>query len=99
MLSFTLSRKCTPQLAFLTHQHRHFSKRYYIVNYKYEQDAYYKRIPMKSDRETQVQKLLNNSDTKILTAPHFPYDENTMLIEHEDNNQPDGGLEYIKKFV
>ena len=38
--------------------------------------------------------------TKFMAAPHFPYDENTMLLEHDDQtNSDDGGLSKIQNFV
>ena len=76
---------------------RGFAKRYFKVNYRYKEDAYYKRIPMREEHQKQLEKL-KEGDTKIIAAPHFPYEENTMIIEHETREE-DGGFEQVKKFV
>ena len=42
---------------------------------------------------------MDNQDTRVMSAPHFPYDENTMLLQHEDKGAADGGMDNIINFV
>ena len=67
-----------------------------MVNYKYDLDTYYKRIPQKDAH----QKLLNNMSqkAKIIAAPHFPYEENTIIVQLETEGENDG-KEDIQEFV
>jgi hypothetical protein len=41
-------------------------------------------------------KALKN--TKIIGAPHFPYDANTLMLEC-DTKEEDGGFKQIENFV
>jgi hypothetical protein len=61
-----------------------FSKKYFLVEYDYVEDAYYKRIPHREQHLKLVQdQLKQNHQTKVLGAPFFPYDGASMLIETE----------------
>jgi len=63
-----------------TNQTRSFAKRYFLINYEYSEDTYYRRIPLRGEHEKQL-KTLQAGDTKVLAAPHFPYDGNTIMVE------------------
>lgn len=52
---------------------------------------------MRPDHEKQL-KILQTQDTKIIAAPGFPYDENTIFVE-KDTEAEDGGLKQIQEFV
>jgi uncharacterized protein YciI len=67
------------------------------VNYEYNEDAYYKRIPLRPEHEKAL-KSLQNGDTKVIAAPHFPYDANTIIVEQETQAE-DGGLSRVQAFV
>lgn len=77
---------------------RNFATRYYIINYQYVEDAFYKRIPMRSEHKKKLD-ALQTAETKVIAAPHFPYDQNTIMVSHEDNNAEDGGLSTVQNFV
>lgn len=76
--------------------YRMFSKKYFLIEYDYVEDAYYKRskfyywslrdliVPHREQHLKLVQDQLKQShQTKVLGAPFFPYDGATMLIETE----------------
>jgi uncharacterized protein YciI len=52
---------------------------------------------MRPDHEKQL-KTLQTQDTKIIAAPGFPYDENTIIVE-KDTTAEDGGFKQVEEFV
>ena len=87
----------------LSSQSRGFAKHYFMVNYTYNEDAYYKRIPHREAHEKELKNLKsqNGGTTKILAAPHFPYDANTLIIECDIPRSTDGteAFEQVQEFV
>ena len=74
-----------------------------MVNYTYNEDAYYKRIPHREAHEKELKNLKsqNGGTTKILAAPHFPYDANTLIVECDIPRSTDGteAFEQVQEFV
>ena len=78
---------------FTTSSRRLFSKRYFIVEYTYVEDAYYKRIPHKEQHLKQIETLKSDGKTKVMGAPFYPYDGCALLFE------TDGDRASIESFV
>ena len=86
--------------SFYQAQARSFAKRYFMINYEYTNDTYYKRIPHRDQHEKELSNLKakNGHTTKIIAAPHFPYDGNSIFVEVDSSNE-DGGMSEVKSFV
>ena len=57
-----------------------YPERYFMVEYSYVQDAYYKRIPVRDEHLEALEKLKTSAQAKIITAPLFPYSGSIFFI-------------------
>ena len=57
-------------------------------------------VPHRDAHEKQLNALKQSGQgrTKIIGSPHFPYEENTLLIEC-DSEKEDGGISDVQKFI
>lgn len=57
-------------------------------------------VPHRAAHEKQLSALKQSGQgrTKIIGSPHFPYEENTYLIEC-DSEKEDGGISDVQKFI
>ena len=57
-----------------------FPERYFLVEYAYVQDAYYKRIPVRDEHLAALETLKTKASAKLITAPLFPYSGGVFFI-------------------
>ena len=60
-----------------------FPERYFLVEYSFVQDAYYKRIPVRDEHLAALEKLKTTASAKLITAPLFPYTGSVFFISSE----------------
>ncbi|CAK88877.1 unnamed protein product (macronuclear) [Paramecium tetraurelia] len=65
--------------------------KYFLVSQQYNQDMYYHRIPLRSEHENQLQKLISKG-AQIIGGAQFPYNGAYYIINTEDDNN-------IKSFI
>ena len=57
-----------------------FPERYFLVEYSYIENAYYKRIPVRDAHLAALEKLKTSAQAKLITAPLFPYSGSVFFI-------------------
>ncbi|EAR84894.3 YCII-like protein (macronuclear) [Tetrahymena thermophila SB210] len=58
-------------------------QKYFIVEYKYVQDTYYKRIPYRQDHDKWVQKM-EEKGNQIVGGSYFPLDGATIIFNCDE---------------
>lgn len=73
------------------------TQQYFLVNYEYVQDAYYKRIPHRDAHEAHLQNFINQADAKVVSAPSHPHESATFFIETNAASDPTRAVEAFVK--
>ena len=57
-----------------------FPERFFLVEYSYIENAYYKRIPVRDEHIAALENLKTRAQAKLITAPLFPYTGSVFFI-------------------
>ena len=73
-----------------------FPERFFLVEYAYVEDAYYRRIPVRDEHLQALEKLKTSAQAKLITAPLFPDSGSVFFIASQAEDPHSEVTKFVK---